>query len=232
MIRQLFQKIFSNEFRARYATLYISYIRNTRHKTYPRIGRGVQLYGPLTLDPNQVTLEDNVRLQPGIRVIGSNGHLIIKKFTAIGAESLFVLGNHTPTVGLPQILSTLHINDIHTTIMVEEDCWIGARSTLLAHSKIGRGAVVGSCSVVTKPVPPYAVVGGNPAKIIAVRFNKEQIMAHEQQLYPEAERMTDEQLDLLFETFFQGKRSIGTSEILEDDRIKLDASLHEIGIKK
>lgn len=41
--------------------------------------------------------------------------------------------------------------------------------------KIGDGAVVGSCSVVTKDVPPYAIVAGNPAKVVKYRFTEEQI---------------------------------------------------------
>lgn len=44
---------------------------------------------------------------------------------------------------------------------------------------IGRGSVVGAGAVVTKDVPPYAIVGGNPAKVIRFRFTKEQIKEHE-----------------------------------------------------
>jgi len=44
--------------------------------------------------------------------------------------------------------------------------WIGEKATILSNVRIGRSAIVGANSVVTKDVPPYSVVCGNPAKII------------------------------------------------------------------
>ncbi|WP_432430654.1 DapH/DapD/GlmU-related protein [Salinilacustrithrix flava] len=52
---------------------------------------------------------------------------------------------------------------------IEDDCWIGAGSKVLAGVTIGRGAVVGAGSVVTADVRAGAVVGGTPAKIIRMR---------------------------------------------------------------
>lgn len=66
-------------------------------------------------------------------------------------------------------------------------------------ANIGRGAVVGANSLVVKEVPPYAVVAGSPAKIIAVRFSLEQILEHERHLYPKNERLSKEYLQALFE---------------------------------
>ena len=53
--------------------------------------------------------------------------------------------------------------------VIEEFAWISSRATLLPGIKIGRGAVVASCAVVTKDVPPLAIVAGVPAKIIGWR---------------------------------------------------------------
>jgi len=58
---------------------------------------------------------------------------------------------------------------------IGNDVLIGANAIILAGVKIGDGAVVGAGSVVTKDVPPYAIVAGNPAKVIKYRFSQELI---------------------------------------------------------
>lgn len=56
--------------------------------------------------------------------------------------------------------------------VIENDVWIGINASIRAGVKIGTGAVVGMGSVVTKDVPPYAIVAGNPARIIRYRFDE------------------------------------------------------------
>ena len=51
-------------------------------------------------------------------------------------------------------------------VVIGDDCWIGGRVTILPGVHVGNGAVIAAGAVVTKDVPPYAVVGGVPAKII------------------------------------------------------------------
>ena len=51
-------------------------------------------------------------------------------------------------------------------VIIGDNVWIGDKATILPNVKIGQGAVIGANSVVTKDVPPFSVVGGNPAKII------------------------------------------------------------------
>lgn len=58
---------------------------------------------------------------------------------------------------------------------IGNDVWIGAKSTIMDGVQIGNGAIVAAGSVVTKNVPPYAVVGGAPAKVIKYRFPQEVI---------------------------------------------------------
>ncbi len=55
-------------------------------------------------------------------------------------------------------------------VMIGNDVWIGARAIVLANITVGDGAVIGAGSVVTKDVPPYAIVAGNPARLIRYRF--------------------------------------------------------------
>jgi serine acetyltransferase len=60
-------------------------------------------------------------------------------------------------------------------IIIENDVWIGATTTIMSGVKISNGAVVAAGSIVTKDVPPYAIVAGNPAKVVKYRFTEEQI---------------------------------------------------------
>ena len=62
-------------------------------------------------------------------------------------------------------------------IRVGHDVWIGEGANILSGVSIGHGAVVAAFSVVTKDVPPYAIVGGAPARVIRRRFTPEQIEA-------------------------------------------------------
>ena len=57
-------------------------------------------------------------------------------------------------------------------IILEHDVWIGTHSVILSGVTIGTGAVIAANSVITKDVPPYAIVAGNPAKVIKYRFDK------------------------------------------------------------
>lgn len=58
-------------------------------------------------------------------------------------------------------------------VIIGNDVWIGARAIILDGITIGDGAIIGANAVVTKDVPPYAIVGGVPAKIIKYRFSDE-----------------------------------------------------------
>lgn len=60
-------------------------------------------------------------------------------------------------------------------VLIGNDVWIGDDVTILGGVRIGDGAVIATGAVVVKDVPPYAIVGGNPAKIIKYRFPEETI---------------------------------------------------------
>ena len=60
-------------------------------------------------------------------------------------------------------------------VVIGSDVWIGEDAMLLAGVQVGHGAVIGARALVTRDVPPYAIVGGNPANIIRYRFLPDQI---------------------------------------------------------
>lgn len=58
-----------------------------------------------------------------------------------------------------------------TSVVIEDDCWLGCGCIILNGVTIGKGSIIGAGAVVTKDVPPYSIVGGNPARIIRNRRN-------------------------------------------------------------
>jgi acetyltransferase-like isoleucine patch superfamily enzyme len=60
-------------------------------------------------------------------------------------------------------------------VVIGNDVWIGSGATILSGVNIGDGAVISAKSVVVKDVPAYGVVGGNPAKLLKMRFTEDQI---------------------------------------------------------
>ncbi|MCR5350110.1 MAG: CatB-related O-acetyltransferase [Acholeplasmatales bacterium] len=75
----------------------------------------------------------------------------------------------------PELLNSCHVSKNNGIITIGNDVWIGDDSMILSGVTIGDGAVIAARSVVTKDVPPYAIVGGVPAKVIRYRFTPEQI---------------------------------------------------------
>ncbi len=56
-------------------------------------------------------------------------------------------------------------------IIVEDDVWIGTRAIILDNTKIGKGSIIGAGCIVSKDVPPYSIVVGNPQRIIKARLD-------------------------------------------------------------
>ena len=94
-----------------------------------------------------------------------------------------IIGNDVTIAPYVSILATNHVikdinNPINTQgshaekIILEDDLWIGTKAIILAGVRIGKGSVVAAGAVVTRDVPPYAVVGGVPAKVIKYRNEK------------------------------------------------------------
>jgi acetyltransferase-like isoleucine patch superfamily enzyme len=126
-----------------------------------RIGRQVALLtGTMVMRPDRITIGD---------------HVIVGFQCFLGGEAGITIGNNVNIASFGVLLGGWHdINDPTFAselrpIVIEDYAWLATRVTVLAGTRIGRGAVVAAGAVVTRDVPPYTVVGGVPAKKIGER---------------------------------------------------------------
>lgn len=148
-----------------------------------------------------VYIGEGVCIGPNANISALNAKFICKGHCAI-AENLTVhTGNHARLVGtfVSDIRESNKPKGFDQDVVVEEDVWIGCNVTLLAGVTIGRGTTVAAGAVVSKSMPPYCICGGVPAKFIKFYWTVDQILEHEEKLYPENERYSRAQLEEIFE---------------------------------
>ena len=112
-----------------------------------------------------------------VRMYGNpREQLVIGNYCSIAPDTLFVLGgeHRVDTISTFPIQNKLLGGKAEAAtkgpIILEDDVWIGLGVTILSGVRVGQGAVIAAGAVVTEDVPPYAIVGGVPAKVIRYRF--------------------------------------------------------------
>jgi acetyltransferase-like isoleucine patch superfamily enzyme len=181
----------------------------------------------IVANPAMVSLHDYARIQPNSVILTNKGRFVMGKYSIASFNLVAVPDGHRSTVGIPQcLLGASHVHDTVEDIIVDEDVWIGASVVLLGGAHLQRGSIVGANSLINKRtlVPPYAVMAGNPAKIVAVKFSIEQILRHEEKLYPAKDRLSREYLEQLFAEHYADKHVFGTDAPLTPaEQQQLDA---------
>lgn len=115
-------------------------------------------------------------------------HTTIGKFTAIARNCLINVGRHPVNRISPHSIFygrhgwkyhpewSCPVNfEEYPRVTIGNDVWIGINCIVMGGVEIGDGAIIAAGSVVTRDVPPYAIVGGVPAKVIKYRFPQEMI---------------------------------------------------------
>lgn len=174
--------------------LYHYYVKPDPSK-FGYFGKGASLAIPADLkNPKNIYLHDFARIGCRSTIMTMGDSKFIMKRGCLTAEGLVVAtSNHHQRIG--EFLSGGNEDNLYRDIIVEEDVWMGINVTLLSGAHIGRGGIVGAGAVIRNFTPPYAVVVGNPAKVVKFKWSIDEIMKHESLLYPEGERFSREELE-------------------------------------
>jgi len=132
------------------------YTNLMRELFYNQIGENSIVNNQLTVVvPKNVKIGNGVTIMNGVLIMGIGG-ITIEDNVMIAAHAKLISNNHDP---YDRIILTCK------PVLIKEGAWIGAGATILPGVTVGKYAIVGASSVVTKDVPDYAVVIGSPAKI-------------------------------------------------------------------
>ena len=167
-------------------------------RSFGKIGDNVLLDPPIIIDnPSNVFLDDNTHISSGSHISALNARFYMGRYSGASNNLSVRTGNHMMVVGrfYRTITNSEKKPEYDKDVVVKEDVWIGCNVTLLSGVTIGRGAIIAAGAVVNRDVPPYAIAGGVPAKVIKFKWSVDQILKHEEILYPENERFTRLQLE-------------------------------------
>ena len=135
------------------------------------VGKGTTIVGPIACS-GYVKIGENCWIGKNFTING-NGSVEIGDRCDIGPEVTFQTGGHQ--IGSPERRAGEGIK-FHQT--VGNGTWIGGRVTVLNEANIGQGCVIAGCACVVDDVEDNTLVGGVPAKVIAMRFTEEEIKKH------------------------------------------------------
>lgn len=177
---------------------------------YPNISSSTRIGRNVTVrNSRNLVMGENTNIDQDAFIMNSRAKLIMKKNSGAAIGLLAITGNHMSVVGMNLKQVTNEVKDekdinheMDKDILIDEDVWIAARVTLLSGAHLGRGCEVGSGSVVRGNIPPYAVVIGNPCKVVGFRFTPDEILEHEKLQYEEKERLPIELLQKNYDKYF------------------------------
>lgn len=148
-------------------------------------GRDVLLGSGCDFTWGNVYIGDDVYIGSHAMFMCTRAKIRIGNHVMMGPNVSMITGGHRmDVVGryMTSITNREKLPENDRDIVLEGDSWIGANVTILKGVTIGRGAVVGAGAIVTKSVPAYAIVGGNPARTIRMRFSPDTIAEHERMM--------------------------------------------------
>ena len=120
------------------------------------------------LSPEKLVIGKFCQIAHGARIVTSSANHDMSGFSTFPFANFMM----TPETGFDDIKAMFDVPGRKGDTVIGNDVWIGMDATIMPGVKVGDGAVIGSLSVVAKDVPPYAIVAGNPARIVKARFDE------------------------------------------------------------
>lgn len=146
----------------------ISYLNKRKnHFEYLGIGTKIDYLTTKYHYAHNINIGDYVHIGPNC-YFNAKAKIIINKGTIIGPNCRFITANHNYNSNDLQSIPYDNV-DIINKIEIGQAVWIADSAIVLSGVTIGKGAIIAAGSVVTKDVPEYSLVGGNPAKVIKYR---------------------------------------------------------------
>jgi acetyltransferase-like isoleucine patch superfamily enzyme len=138
---------------------------------------------------------DDVNLGRRPTLMAAKSQITIGNKVMFGPDVVIIGGGHnTSVVGRFMYDVTEKRPEDDRGVIIDDDVWVGSRAIILRGVRVGRGVIIGAGAVVTKDVPPYALVAGVPARVVKFRWDVETILRHEEGLYPPDKRLTRQAL--------------------------------------
>jgi acetyltransferase-like isoleucine patch superfamily enzyme len=140
---------------------------NTEEDAGIELGRDVSINDAVVINANRgrVTLGDRSWLGPFCLVYGNGGVTIGSNVLVAGHSSINTVSHSIDRCDIP-------VNDqpvVIDPVVIEDDVWIGLNAVIMQGVTIGRGSIVGAGAVVNKPIPPWSIAVGVPARVIGRR---------------------------------------------------------------
>lgn len=155
-------------------------IKTYQKKCFKSVGKKVYIGTGCSFTYKTISIGDDVSIGQGCHFHSAHGEIIIGNHVMFGPGVHIHGGNHVfDQVGV--YMKEINVKTIGDDglIIIEDDCWIGAKAIILKGVKIGRGSIIGAGSIVTKDVPPYSIYSGVPMKRIRPRWDETLITKHE-----------------------------------------------------
>jgi len=165
--RFIYWAIFWNTYEELHLSCFISPSAVIRTKRSVRLGNDCLIRKGTSISGRSIILGNNVRLGYGSHIFGGDDIIQIGNDVMIAPNVVIAGGYHgTDRSGVPMVFQK---GVSKGPIIIGNDIWLGANSVILSNITIGEGVIVGAGSVVTEDIPDFAVVAGNPARIIKYR---------------------------------------------------------------